>query len=66
VRVTLHNQESPDDPLNGSHVENPDRLGVVLDEFQLREPFILELEVANGFRLTVGVTCPPGSAQEQV
>lgn len=63
MRVTLHNLQRPDDPLNGTHVESADRLGSVLDQFQLCEPFILELEGENGFRLTIGIGGPLGCVQ---
>lgn len=63
VRVTLHNQQSPADPLSGSHLDNADRLGSVLDGLQSREPFLLEIEGENGFRLTMGIGGPVGCAQ---
>lgn len=56
MRVVLHNfQDGAKDPFDGIQVDSADRLCEILDQFQSRDPFILELEGDNGFRLTVGI-----------
>jgi hypothetical protein len=59
MNVILHDfQDGSDDPYDGLHVDDSDILCDILDQLQLREPFILELEGDNGYRLTVGIGGP--------
>ena len=59
MRVILHDfQDGSNNPLDGIQVDGSDKLRVVLDQLQRRDPFILELEGDNGYRLTVGIGGP--------
>jgi len=64
MRVILHDfQDGSDDPFDGVHVNDSDNLRDILNQLQRRDPFILELEGDNGYRLTVGIGGPVSCIQ---
>jgi hypothetical protein len=64
MSVTLHDfQEGANDPFHDVQVDNPEELRNILDQLQRRDPFILELEGDNGYRLTVGIGGPVSCIQ---
>ena len=64
MKITLHDfQEGSNDPFDGVEVEDSEKLRDVLDQLQRREPFILELEGDNGYRLTIGIGGPVSCIQ---
>lgn len=64
MNVILHDfQNGPDDPFDGMLVDDLDNLRNILDQLQRRDPFILELEGDNGYRLTVGIGGPVSCIQ---
>jgi hypothetical protein len=64
MRVILHNfQDGARDPFDGVQVDSAEKLRDILDQLQLRDPFILELGGDNGYRLTVGVGGPVSCIQ---
>jgi len=64
MKVILHDlQEGSDNPFDGSQVDDSGKLREILDQLQQREPFILELEGDNGYRLTIGIGGPVSCIQ---
>jgi hypothetical protein len=64
MKVILHDfQNGSDDQFDGFQVDDSDKLCDILDQLHRREPFILELEGGNGFRLAVGIGGPASCIQ---
>lgn len=61
--LTVRNLQDPGDPYHDIAVKDANKLSLILDEFQRREPFIAELRSENGFNLIVGIGGPVGCAQ---
>jgi hypothetical protein len=51
-------QEGSDNPLDGTQVVDSRQLRDIFDQLQQRDPFILELQGDNGYRLIVGIGGP--------
>ena len=64
MKVILHDfQEGLNNPFDGTQVVDSAKLGEIFDQLQHREPFILELEGDNGYRLTIGIGGPVSCIQ---
>jgi hypothetical protein len=64
MKIILHDfQDGSYDPFDGAQVDDPDTLLNILGQLQLRDPFILELEGDNGYRLIVGIGGPVSCIQ---
>jgi len=64
MKVILHDlQEGSDNPFDGTQVVDSGKLREIFEQLQQREPFILELEGDNGYRLTIGIGGPVSCIQ---
>ena len=64
MKFILHDfQEGSDNPLDGTQVVDSGKLRDIFDQLQQRDPFILELEGDNGYRLTFGSGGPVSCVQ---
>src|ERR1035437_7224769 len=64
MKVILHDfREGSNGPFDGVEVADSEKLRDILDQLQRRDPFILELEGDNGYRLTVGIGGPVSCIQ---
>jgi hypothetical protein len=64
MRTRFFDLEDESSPLNGTVIETPSELGVLLKSLSHRPPFIAEFIGENGIRLTLGLgNAPEGCAQ---
>lgn len=64
MKVILHDfQDGADNPFDSVQVDDSDALRDILDQLQRRDPFILEIEGDDGYRLTVGIGGPVSCIQ---
>ncbi|WP_109489287.1 hypothetical protein [Occallatibacter savannae] len=59
MKIVLHDFEAgSENPYDGLQVDDSPTLLKILDDLQYRDPFILELEGDNGYRMTIGIGGP--------
>jgi hypothetical protein len=64
MKVILHDfQEGSNGLFDGVEVADAEKLRDILNQLQRRDPFIMELEGDNGYRLTVGIGGPVSCIQ---
>ncbi len=63
MRITPLDLQDSASHWNGSSIEDPVSLTSLLEDSRRRRPFFLELEGANGYKLTIGIGGPLGCVQ---